>query len=182
MTTLLTKLRTTTLRDTSLYSYLKTFYYECDRDVVAFQDHLEFGDNEMYDFARDLHECVHNAINTWRALHMTAEQMREGFPTHKIQVWVNQIRNEMYEAYEPCYDCDNVVPNDDAIYIEGSGEYVCGDCCDLSYRYHDGHGQYYHEDICRAPAQQRFRNRDCTLDYLIPKEKVVRFLSEKLCR
>jgi hypothetical protein len=146
MTTLLTKLRTTTLRDTSLYVYLKTFYYECDRDVVAFQDYLEFCDNEMYDFARDLHECVHNAINSWRALHMTAEQMREGFPTHKIQVWVNQIRNEMYESYTPCYECDNVVPNDDAIYIEGSGEYVCGDCCDSSYRYHDGHGQYYHED------------------------------------
>ena len=93
MTTLLTRLRTTTMRDTSLYQYLKTFYYECDRDVNTFQDHLEFGDNEMYDFARDLHEAVHNQINVWRTTTSTVEQMREGFPTHKIQVRVNQIRN-----------------------------------------------------------------------------------------
>lgn len=145
MTTLLTRLRTTTMRGTSLYQHLKTFYYECNRDVITFQNHLEFCDPEMYDFSRDLREAVNNAINLWRTQTLTVEQMQGDFPTAKIQRWVNQIYNEITDMFTPCEDCEEVVPHDDTIYIEGHGD-VCETCCDNNYRYHDDHGQYYHED------------------------------------
>jgi hypothetical protein len=145
MTTLLTRLRTTTMRGTSLYQYLKTFYYECDRDVTTFQEYLNFCDSEMYDFARDLREAVNNAINLWRTQTLTVEQMQGDFPTAKIQRWVNQIYNEITDMFTPCEDCEEVVLHDDTIYISNHGD-VCESCCDNNYRYHDGHGQYYHED------------------------------------
>ena len=145
MTTLLNRLRNTTLHGTSLYQYLKTFYYECDRNVYDFHDYLEFCDTEMYDFARDLREAVNNAINIWRTQTLTVEQMQGEFPTAKIQRWVNQIYNEITDRFTPCEDCEEIVRQDDTIYIENHGD-VCEACCDSNYRYHDGHGQYYLED------------------------------------
>ena len=145
MTTLLNRLRNTTLHGKSLYAYLKMFYYECDRDVHDFHDCLTFCDAEMYDFARDLREAVNNAINTWRTQTLTVEQMQGDFVEAKIQRWVNQIYNEITDRFTPCEDCEEVVLHDDAIYIENHGD-VCETCCDNNYRYHDGHGQYYLED------------------------------------
>ena len=145
MTTLLTRLRTATMRDTSLYQYLKTFYYECDRDVTTFQEYLNFCDSEMYDFARHLREAVNNAINLWRTQTLTVEQMQGDFPTAKIQRWVNQIYNEITDMFTPCEDCEEVVLHDDATYISNHGD-VCESCLDNNYRYHDDHGEYYHED------------------------------------
>jgi hypothetical protein len=145
MTTLLTRLRTATMRDTSLYQYLKKFYYECDRDVTTFQEYLNFCDSEMYDFARHLQEAVNNEINLWRTQTLTVEQMQGDFPTAKIQRWVNQIYNEITDMFTPCEDCEEVVLHDDATYITNHGD-VCESCLDNNYRYHEDHGEYYHED------------------------------------
>jgi len=147
MFTLLTRLRTTTLLSVSLYSYLKTFYFECNRSVEKFQDVLNLDDGELYQFAIDLHSSVHNEINMWRTQTSTVDELRDNsFPIHKLQVLVNQIRNDIQDQFSTCDDCGNVDNIEALTYIENNDTYVCESCLSSSYRYHDDDGQYYHDD------------------------------------
>jgi len=151
-----------TLRNTSCLRLDKSYY-----DVLKFMRYSNISNTSSNDISEffdqdDVIECFNTmdtVIKETKQLYISLIPLdrsneeyvvEKGKRSRRIVPFKYKLLTTYCSDYNlrQCEDCDSYIHEDDATFIEGANleRFVCNDCLNSSYRYHENDGMYYHDD------------------------------------
>ena len=80
----------------------------------------------------------------WNRMRHLGYKMQNHDQCHQVRQYL--ISSDMSEYdITPCADCGNITYTEEQTFVDGD-DYVCEDCLNDNYQYHEGDGVYYHTD------------------------------------